>query len=584
MILSNSIRLALLCFDEFDEIFVHKYFFVEKYDCWSVYISTYIKDSKKLPSTLFWYCNISRDYPSGAIGVYPCSRLGIKTTFNHQTLNIELTDELWRNGKLCLDSAFDITGARTLKREPRNKELRLKWHITRFLQWIRRADSEQLIEKGDPYELPDFDTYVSRSWGFVGKINELELFKDYYNEFGLFYYVPTEGARFNLILSFNNKKEQEIIKVSDDDSIEKEKKVGLWILLKKEVIVQDWQVPLSYKELRQVLASSGIDFDEILKFGLNKKKSTKSIRAVAIGFPIPEKFEQEKVAIHWQVFEIPEMEMEPRGFRKNSVEIINHNIRKFFTDSKKIKWARSVNINPEFLFSRVPQFKTVSNIAVCVIGLGSLGSIFVEALVRSGLRKVHLIDYDLFREGNLSRHILTMSSLDHLKADEVAKKLKGINPFVQVTASSTKMSNSFEFDTLNEFDVVIDFSASDDVLYLLESQKETFGETRFFSFSFGLFGTPIYCYNCKMKGISSDFLYSEIKSFQNESLDDVSLPNDGIGCWSPVFPSSVFAVQNASHICFEYFISQINGEKDVDVSVYEKIYSNGVYEGTKKTK
>lgn len=582
MKLSSSLRHGLLSFDEFDEIFVQDYSYNKVEECWSIYMCTTMEETNNLPSSLFWYCNISKDYPKGRIDIYPCKKRGLTTTFHHQNINKQLSDKPWTNGKLCLDSAFDLNGVQISKKEPKESKLRLKWHLERFIDWLQRADKGALIEDGDPYELPDFDTYIKRSWGFVGKLEELEVFDEYLNDYGYFHYFPTEGLRFNLIHKFSDKHGVDIFSLPTDSSTKGFERIGLWILLEREIVFKDWQVPQTYKELRVALEDNGINFDSVLSEIFKKRKKKNAIRAISIGFPIPKTVGTEPVSIHWQILEIPELLGKPKGFRPYSSSVLSYNKQRFFSDGQRVNWYRSVNINPEYLFSRVPNFKDISEKRICIIGLGSLGSLFTEALVRSGLTSLHVIDFDLFREGNLCRHILTIDSLDYLKVDKVAERLRKINPFVQITSECKAVDDKYNFDSLKNFDVVIDLTASDEVLGALENNKAELNDSMFFSFSFGLMANPIFCYTSKLNEVSCDYLDSLIKDYQEEVGEDNKLSNEGIGCWSPVFPSSVFSVQNASHTCFEYFIAQLKNTDAPNVTIYAKVYEDRNYAGTKK--
>ena len=72
---------------------------------------------------------------------------------------------------------------------------------------------------------------------------------------------------------------------------------------------------------------------------------------------------------------------------------------------------------------------------VCVVGIGGVGSWAAEALARSGVGKITLIDMDDICVTNTNRQIhATTSSVGKLKCEAVAARLRDINPECDVDA------------------------------------------------------------------------------------------------------------------------------------------------------
>lgn len=71
---------------------------------------------------------------------------------------------------------------------------------------------------------------------------------------------------------------------------------------------------------------------------------------------------------------------------------------------------------------------------VCVVGLGGVGSWVVEALARSGLGALTLVDMDEVCVSNINRqlHALT-TTVGHVKAEALAARVRLINPACRVT-------------------------------------------------------------------------------------------------------------------------------------------------------
>ena len=70
---------------------------------------------------------------------------------------------------------------------------------------------------------------------------------------------------------------------------------------------------------------------------------------------------------------------------------------------------------------------------VCVVGVGGVGSWIVEALARSAVGRLTLIDLDNVAESNINRQIQALSStVGMAKIEALQQRIAGINPFCQV--------------------------------------------------------------------------------------------------------------------------------------------------------
>lgn len=78
-------------------------------------------------------------------------------------------------------------------------------------------------------------------------------------------------------------------------------------------------------------------------------------------------------------------------------------------------------------------YSLIKNMHVCVIGIGGVGSWVVEALARSAVGKITLIDYDTIATSNINRQIHTLSNtIDHKKCSAMLERVKNINPDCEV--------------------------------------------------------------------------------------------------------------------------------------------------------
>lgn len=95
---------------------------------------------------------------------------------------------------------------------------------------------------------------------------------------------------------------------------------------------------------------------------------------------------------------------------------------------------------------------------VAVFGVGGVGGFVVEALVRSGIQHIDIIDNDTVSLTNINRQIIaTHSSIDKYKVDVMKERILDINPNAEVNAYRCfylpETKNQFDF---SKYDYVID--------------------------------------------------------------------------------------------------------------------------------
>jgi tRNA A37 threonylcarbamoyladenosine dehydratase len=111
--------------------------------------------------------------------------------------------------------------------------------------------------------------------------------------------------------------------------------------------------------------------------------------------------------------------------------------------------------------SALERFKTAH---VCVIGVGGVGSWAVEALARSAIGHITMIDLDNVAESNINRQVHALSdTVGKAKVTALAERIEKINPFCHVTEIEEFVSTDNLDDMIGakKFDYVID--AIDDV-------------------------------------------------------------------------------------------------------------------------
>ena len=100
----------------------------------------------------------------------------------------------------------------------------------------------------------------------------------------------------------------------------------------------------------------------------------------------------------------------------------------------------------------------LKNARVAVFGLGGVGGYVVEALARSGIGALDLIDHDTISLTNLNRQILaTRDTVGMDKVTAAAQRVAAINPEIQVNPRKVfylpETADSFD---LTQYDYVVD--------------------------------------------------------------------------------------------------------------------------------
>lgn len=117
--------------------------------------------------------------------------------------------------------------------------------------------------------------------------------------------------------------------------------------------------------------------------------------------------------------------------------------------------------------------KKLENARVAVFGLGGVGSYTAEALARTGVGHITLVDGDTVSESNINRQLVALTStVGRYKTEVAAERIRDINPDCEVTEKRIFYGEEENF-SLAELDYVAD--AIDTVsskVFLISSCKE----------------------------------------------------------------------------------------------------------------
>jgi len=102
--------------------------------------------------------------------------------------------------------------------------------------------------------------------------------------------------------------------------------------------------------------------------------------------------------------------------------------------------VRSWVVLPDDAGQRAGRTATREQGRVTVVGVGSVGSNVAELLVRSGVRRLVLVDGDVLLPGNLERHTLDWRDVGARKAEAVRQRLIHIAPDLEVTVITSNLN------------------------------------------------------------------------------------------------------------------------------------------------
>lgn len=580
----NTLIQCRRCIDEFDQIeLIHDLSWDDHEKIWFLRIRVeLLSESMGMPHETEWYITMPNEYPEGKVRVYPAIDNGINDTFYHQANNGEISENgLWRKGDLCLKNPLDDVAG--IDEEP-NDEFKLLWNIKKLLLWIDKANKNQLVIDGDFFELPSVRE----------KLTDLFIFDEDEVSFMQWEDASEDSGIFSMRFTGDNKIFIDTFSglngcickqtawgncVSEKDTVNY---TGIWIKLEQIPVINGWQVPNTYGELKRSLELQGISLRELLQPLLNRIRDGKK-HPLLIGFPIPERFGDKPFCYHWWSCLLPVVSYNSyveKGFRPNAIGWIFRDFLRIFKDSMKLDWSRTENWNHRQITRRGMFERQITNKRFVIIGVGAIGSVIAEQLVRSGVCSISVMDGDLLSVGNLTRHTLTVNDVDKFKTVALAERLNSINPHVRAKALTYNLNIS-NLEVLNDYDVIIDCTAKDYVLEMLSHLKR---KKIICSVSVGYKAEKMYFLYYKGNQFNINLFDQKIIEYINldkQKIINDELPWDGIGCWNPVFPAYSYDMQLAGTVA-TIALTDLIKKNDVEMVcfVYQKKYDgNGIFMG-----
>ncbi len=561
---------------------------------WYIKVSITIEvETEILPKTSNWYIAVSATYPKGIIKIYPDIKDSLCLTLQHQANNSELEENgLWRKGALCLDYNTNSLNRNCFDYEPTDKDTRLLWHVQRAIEWINAAANNELVKKGDFFELPPFANSVSSILVFSEDIVsyiQWESIDEYYGFADLL--VIKDKPSVLIIKSFNSIKDHEINSFRWGKYLGEEgtslKNYAAWIMLKEIPVLNVWQPPTTFKDLIDVCKNQNIDLLRVFRDIFPNFRDGKK-HLLIIGFPVPQRIGNENEIIIWQALQLPILSYGKQtinGFRANETGRWCRDRLENIKDSMDIEWIESQNWNQDQISSRGRLHKDILRGNILLLGAGCIGSAIAEILVRAGVYNMSIVDRDFYQVGNTCRHTLILKDIFNSKETALVDRLNQISPHAEINVISEKLCLNDENKSninLDKYNFIIDCTGSDDVLEIL-SNVELMKDTILASISISLKAKHLFIaiYNNKKFDFSS--FYKKVEKFVLEDISNCNindLPRDGIGCWHPTFPArsdDIWLIAGTVVKIIESYILRRNPSEEI--LIFEQSYKDGEFNG-----
>lgn len=103
-------------------------------------------------------------------------------------------------------------------------------------------------------------------------------------------------------------------------------------------------------------------------------------------------------------------------------------------------------------------YEKIKNLSVLVLGVGGVGGYVVESLVRCGISKIILVDYDKIDVTNINRQVIALkSTIGKYKVDVFESRIKDINCFCEVIKIKEKITvENIELLFQEKVDFIVD--------------------------------------------------------------------------------------------------------------------------------
>lgn len=203
---------------------------------------------------------------------------------------------------------------------------------------------------------------------------------------------------------------------------------------------------------------------------------------------------------------------------------------------------------------------------ILILGIGGVGGYTIEALIRSGIEKITLVDYDKIDITNINRQLIaTNNNIGNTKTEQWKKRILDINPNANVTIINEKI-NSDNINILfnTHYDFIIDACDTVIVKKLLIKECKQRNINLITVCGMGKKLNPLLVKICDIRDTTYDPLAKSLRKYvKKENIkgkvtcifsDEKPIDNDSNVVSSMIMVTSVAGIL-AAHYCIDNIIN-----------------------------
>lgn len=306
-------------------------------------------------------------------------------------------------------------------------------------------------------------------------------------------------------------------------------------------------------------------FLEILHYWNQNIFNKGEIIPLIVGYKIP------NGELHWEVIILKAGDLPTYGVKDS-----NKNWKTSLEEEKDIVWGKTHNINYNYFFGRGKLNDKITNGRILLIGIGAVGSMVANTLVRGGCKSLCIVDFDKKYPENICRSEYTLSPLVCSKTEELREQLYAISPYVEIPAfdmdlklllqNTSEKIRDFE-EIFNSYDFVFDCTTDNDLLYLMSKLNL---KNDLFSLSISNKATQLVC-GCE--GNRYKFSRTQFNNVLEYDIDDL---HDPVGCWSPTFKASYNDIALLVQTALKHINLKLEANKTIGNFVIETTFEDNL--------
>lgn len=206
----------------------------------------------------------------------------------------------------------------------------------------------------------------------------------------------------------------------------------------------------------------------------------------------------------------------------------------------------------------------IKNKKILIIGLGGVGGYAVEALIRSGISNITIVDNDIIDITNLNRQLITnQNNVGLYKTDEMEKRILTINPKCRINKITKYITQENILELFkNDYDYVIDACDTLIVKYELINICKKKNIKLISSMGTGNKMDPSRLKIMDLRKTKYDPLAKKLRKMIKDNKINGKIPvvcsdEEGYTKISKVIPSNSFVPATAGLLCASYIINDI---------------------------